>query len=312
MAAKKTDPQVGAPTDGSPLGRVAITVVVNSASGRAVTTDAARLKVLCEAAGLSADFIELGNATADLEARCAHGGTVVAAGGDGTVSAIAAILAGTPATFGVLPLGTLNHFARDVGIPADLDKAVAVIAARRIRTVDVGTVNDRVFVNNVSIGVYPSIVEAREELQRQGYGKWPAMALAIVRIVRHYRGVRVTITAGGQRANHRTPFVLIANNEYAVTGAEIGQRASLDGGRLFVYLAPQIRAWQLPRLVIRALLGRLGALDDLQIVSGAEVSVEFPGTDRVRLAIDGETTTITTPVRCSTFAASLKVLAPAD
>jgi len=69
----------------------------------------------------------------------------------------------------VLPLGSLNHFARDLNIPADLDKAIAVIAARRTRAVDVGSVNDRVFVNNASIGVYPSIVEAREELRRRGY-----------------------------------------------------------------------------------------------------------------------------------------------
>jgi diacylglycerol kinase family enzyme len=290
----------------------AITVVINSASGRATTTDEARLEELFRKAGLSADVIEVRNAGADLPARCARGGTVVAAGGDGTVSAVAAILAGTPATIGVLPLGTLNHFARDVGIPTDLDKAVGVIAARRIRAIDVGIVNDRVFVNNVSIGVYPSIVEMREQLRRQGHRKWMAMVLAIVRILRHYRGVRVTITVGERRVTHRTPFVLIANNEYSIQGGGLGQRESLAGGRLWVYLAPQIRAWQLPRLVIGSLLGRPSALDDLEILSGPDVRIDIPGTGHVRLAIDGETTMMATPMRCRTSAASLNVLVPAD
>jgi diacylglycerol kinase family enzyme len=258
------------------------------------------------------DLLELGNARAVLESRRAQGATVVAAGGDGTVSAIAAMLAGTPAIIGVLPLGSLNHFARDLGIPADLEKAVAVIAAGRTRRVDVGIVNDRVFVNNASLGVYPSIVEAREELRRQGHRKWPAMALAILRILRHYRGVRVRVTVGERRVEHRTPFVFIGNNEYTTQGARLGQRASLAGGRLFVYLTPRIRAWQLPRLVIRALLGRPSTVDDIEVLSGDDVRIEIPGSARVRLAMDGETMTMATPLRCRLFAASLNVLSPAD
>jgi diacylglycerol kinase family enzyme len=228
------------------------------------------------------------------------------------VSAVAAILAGTPAIIGVLPLGSLNHFARDLGIPADLEKAVAVIAARRTRRVDVGIVNDRVFVNNASVGVYPSIVEAREELRRRGHGKWPAMALAILRIVRHYRGLRVRVSIGERRVDLRTPFVFIGNNEYTIQGARLGQRASLAGGRLFVYLTPRIRPWELPRLVVRALLGRPSTVDDIQVLSGADVRIEIPGSGRVRLAMDGETTTMTTPLRCRMLAASLNVLSPAD
>ena len=290
----------------------AITVIVNPASGHATATDQSRLKALLKTAGISADLIEIKDARAALEAGRAHVGTVVVAGGDGTVSTVAAMLAGTPATIGVLPLGSLNHFARDLGIATDLDKAVAVIAARRIRRVDVGTVNDRVFVNNVSIGVYPSVVEAREELRRQGYRKWPAMVLAIVRILRHYRGVRVTITVGERRVDRRTPFVFIGNNEYTIQGTTLGQRLSLAGGQLFVYLTPQIRAWQLPRLVMRALLGLQLKRDDIEILSGPEVRVEIPGTGRVRLSIDGENTTMTTPLRCRTSAASLNVLSPAE
>src|SRR5439155_24756807 len=107
----------------------------------------------------------------------------------------AAGLIDTPAALGVLPLGTLNHFAKDLGIPLNLEHAVATIAARRIGTIDVGSVNGRVFVNNASIGMYPSIIEMREELRRQGHRRWPAMALAVFRVLRNYRGVLVRIEA---------------------------------------------------------------------------------------------------------------------
>src|SRR6185503_11143696 len=83
---------------------------------------------------------------------------VVAAGGDGTVSAVASCVKGSGATMGVLPMGTLNHFARDLGIPPKLEDAIAVLARGLRVAVDLGEVNGRVFVNNASLGVYPDMV----------------------------------------------------------------------------------------------------------------------------------------------------------
>src|SRR6202043_1680424 len=129
---------------------------------------------LFRAAGSQALVIELRRGQDPAEAaRAASARTsiVVAAGGDGTVSGVAAGLVGTPATLGVLPVGTLNHFAKDLGIPLSLEKAVATIAAPRVGAIDVGRVNERVFLNNSSIGIYPNIIEAREELRRLGHRK---------------------------------------------------------------------------------------------------------------------------------------------
>src|SRR5215207_1701290 len=149
-------------------GRASIVVVLNARAGNA-SGDAridTRIGELFGAAGSRAEIVVLqaGQSPADA-ARAAkeHADIVVAAGGDGTVSGVAAVVAGSDAALGVLPLGTLNHFAKDLGIPLDLAKAAAVVAARHIRRVDVGRVNDRVFINNASIGVYPGIVEKREE-----------------------------------------------------------------------------------------------------------------------------------------------------
>lgn len=235
---------------------------------------------------------------------------VVAAGGDGTVSTVASALVGTITPLGVLPLGTFNHFAKDLRIPSNLEKAIQVIAARRIVSVDVGQVNDRVFINNSSIGVYPSIVEAREELRRLGHRKWPAFAMATVAVIRHYRGVLVQVEAEGRLVTSRTPFVFIGNNEYAVEGIHLGGRTRLDSGQLFAYLAPRVRATDLPNLLLRALVGRIRQQAAFESFSALELRIQTDLTPQVRMAIDGELMTMTVPLHFRARPAALKVLVP--
>ena len=174
-----------------------VTVLLNPAGGNAgqpgtEATIAARF----HAVGIDARIITLSREQSPTEAaRTATAGAaaVIAAGGDGTVSAVAAGLVGSPTLLGVLPLGTLNHFAKDLHIPLELEAAVSVIAAGRVARIDAGQVNDRVFINNSSIGIYPSVVEIREELRRAGHAKWPAMAIATVRVLRHHHGDRKSV-----------------------------------------------------------------------------------------------------------------------
>jgi diacylglycerol kinase family enzyme len=103
---------------------------------------------------------------------------VVAGGGDGTVNVVATKLVGTGTALGVLPLGSLNHFSKDAGIPQDVEQAVSTIFTGRVTAVDVGEVNDRIFLNNSSLGTYPEVVRMREEEQRHGQGKWAALVHA--------------------------------------------------------------------------------------------------------------------------------------
>lgn len=272
----------------------------------------ADIAALFLAAGTEALIVDLkpGQDFAEVaRAASAHTSIVVAAGGDGTVSRVAAGLVGTPAVLGVLPLGTLNHFAKDLRIPLDLEKAVATIAAPRVGSIDVGRVNDRVFLNNSSIGIYPSIIEAREDLRRLGHRKWPAFALATFRVLRRYRGVFVRIEADGRQSVWRTPFVFVGNNEYELDGIRLGGRTRLDGGRLFTYLAPRVRTREVPMLLARALLGvrQSGAFE---IVSAPELWIDMPNARHVRVALDGEITTMTTPLHYRTWPGALKVLLP--
>lgn len=293
---------------------VPVTVLLNVGGGHAgqPATDAA-IAARFAAAGIEATMVLLSpgqDVTETARAASARTPIVIAAGGDGTVSGVAAALAGTSTVLGVLPVGTLNHFAKDLRIPIDLDAAVATIAGGRVASIDVGAVNDHVFVNNSSIGIYPSVVEVREQLRQAGHGKWVAMAIATLRVLRHYRGVRVRLTANGRQAVWRTPFVFVGNNEYTIEGLRVGGRARLDAGRLFAYVAPRLRAHQLPMLFIRAWLGRGGTAEAFEIESALELWVDTLRPRRVRVALDGEVLTMTTPLHYRIRPGALRVLLP--
>ncbi|MEO6016618.1 MAG: diacylglycerol kinase family protein, partial [Polaromonas sp.] len=154
---------------------------------------------------------------------------VVAGGGDGTINAVASVVAGSRSVMGVLPLGTLNHFARDLKIPLDLDEAVRVIAEGHTGKVDTGEVNGKLFLNNSSLGLYPDTVRHREQQQRRlGRGKWLAFFWAALTVLKRYPFLNATITLDGQAYHRRTPFIFIGNNPYQMEGFNIGVRDRLD------------------------------------------------------------------------------------
>jgi diacylglycerol kinase family enzyme len=245
------------------------------------------------------------------QAIAAGASAVVAGGGDGTISAVASVLADTTTPLGVLPLGTLNHFAKDVGIPQELEPAVATIVAAHIRTVDVGEVNGRTFLNNASIGIYPDVVVERERLRQLGHWKWVAFAIASGRILRRYRRLVVRLAAGDTIERARTAFLLVGNNQYQVDGLSLGARPRLDGGRLFAYLAPRVHTRDLPKLFALALAGRARQQQALESIAAAALRVETPGVHRLRVALDGEVIEMRAPLNFRVRPRALRVIAPA-
>lgn len=233
--------------------------------------------------------------------------TVVAGGGDGTVSAVAAVLAGTDAVLGVLPLGTLNHFAKDAGIPLDLDEAVATITEGYVQTVDLGEVNGRTFINNSSLGLYPKIVRHREAQQRLGRSKWRAFFKGLLTVLGRYSFLQVRVSSEQGQIVRTTPFVFIGNNEYEIHGLNIGTRARIDTGRLSVYLTRRIGRWGLLRLVVRGLIGRLRDAEDFDTLNTEELQVDVPGR-AVRVALDGEVVLMESPLRYRCRSGTLRVL----
>jgi len=247
------------------------------------------------------------------EAASADGlDAVVAGGGDGTLSCAAGHLAGTGRPLGVIPLGTLNHFARDAGIPAEIDAAVAAIAARHVRAVDVAEVNGRVFINNSAIGLYPHMVRAREvQRQRLGRSKRLAMLNASLRALYHFPRHRLTIDLGGLRAPLLTPLLFVGNNVYETSLLALGKRARLDGGELCIY-APEVRGRaHFLGLGLRGLIGLTKQKDFVSLVGVEEAEVRSLR-PALNVAMDGETIILETPLRYRIRPGALRLLTPPD
>jgi diacylglycerol kinase family enzyme len=237
---------------------------------------------------------------------------VVAGGGDGTINAVAAVLADHPhMAFGVLPLGTLNHFAKDAGIPLELDDAIATIANGSRRRVDLGEVNGRIFLNNSSLGLYPDIVREREkQQQRLGRGKWLAACWATLQAFKRYPFLNVALRMDdGARHVRSTPFVFVGNNEYMMEGFNLGARPSLDQGRLCLYMAQRPGRLELLRLGWCALRGRLRQERDFDVLRAGSMEITTRER-RVRVAIDGEVTVMSSPLRYRIRPAALNVIVP--
>jgi diacylglycerol kinase family enzyme len=235
---------------------------------------------------------------------------VAAGGGDGTVNAIAGAVAGTDAALGVLPMGTLNHFAKDVGIPLDLEEAVRNFFTGQVVKVDVAEVNGRVFVNNSGIGIYPRLVRIREGRQRHGESKSLAFVLAVGSVLRRYSRLRVRLHMSESEALARVaPFLFVGNNKYEVTGLDIGRRLSLNSGRLWVCMPPRAGRRNLIGMAWRALSGRLSE-HELNVAEVEELSVE-PATRRVAVSTDGEVTLLSAPLHYRIRPGALRVVVPA-
>lgn len=244
---------------------------------------------------------------------------VVAGGGDGTIGAVASHLVGTEKILGVLPFGTLNHFAKDLRLPLDAEEAARVIIAGRTAQVDVGEVRDeagegarRIFLNNSSLGLYPVLVRERERLQdRRGQSKWHAAFWAAVSVMRRYPFINVSLDADGRRLKRRTPYVFIGNNEYRLDALRVGTRAHLDRGTLSLHVTRDIGRLGLARLALRALFGRLRADKDFDAMDAREVWIETRHA-RLRVAADGEVTIMRPPLRYRILHAALNVRVPRE
>jgi len=292
-----------------------VSVIVNAGSGLGNDTALIeRVRALFEAAGADADVrlarggAEIGAAVDAALARSPD--VIVAGGGDGTVSSVASRLAGSPVALGVLALGTLNHFARDAGVPADLERAVGAIVEGRRVEVDIAEVNGRVFINNSGLGLYPDIVRHRERQQRRlGRGKWPAFAWATLHALRRFPFLRVRLVVDGDERVRRTPFVFIGNNEYRMDGFAIGERRDLDRGRLSLYVAQRPGRLKLLMLALRALTGRLRQARDFDAMGATEIVIESRR-KRLHVSADGEVTTMTPPLHYRIRPRALAVMLP--
>jgi diacylglycerol kinase family enzyme len=242
-------------------------------------------------------------------AAAGEGDVVVAAGGDGTVSGVAGVLAGGETPLGVLPMGTLNHFAKDLGIPIDVAKAAKIIAGGHVAAVDVGRVNGRVFVNNSSLGVYSeALLQRHASRSRQGVGKWQAMAVAALKTFWRAPMVHVRLEANGESRELKTPLVFVGNNRYRLDLLRIGGRDRLDEGVLALYVATTSTRWGMLKLMSRAMVGRLKQSRDFETLVTKEVTIWRR--KETLVAADGELERMEPPLKYESWPGALKVIVP--
>ena len=291
------------------------TVLLNRGGGAVAADDQvlAGVEAALAGAGLSCDIEQVGGPDIADRARAAAGRgdpLLIVGGGDGSVSAAAGALAGTGTRLGILPLGTLNHFARDLGIPFDPAEAAALIAAGPERSVDVAEVNGRTFVNNAAIGLYPLMVVDRQMQQRRlGRSKWLAAAVASLHTMWNFHAWRLRLSADGGDERVDTPLLFVGNNDYRLVLPGAGRRDSLEDGRLSVLV---MRSKSLPGFIAataRALLGipRENDIEHLDGVTELRVDSARP---RLALGIDGEAASLATPLLFRIRPRALRVIAP--
>lgn len=294
-----------------------IEVVVNCGAG-SVDGDAAeaeRQRVIEAFAPLGLEprtAVVVGAALASaVRAAAERGAEVVAvAGGDGSLGTAADALLDTDVALGVLPLGTFNHFAKDLGIPIDLEGAADVILHGETRAVDVAEVNGRTFVNNSSIGLYPVMVDLRDDIRTsRGWGKVRSVPLASWRVLRRFPTRRFQIQVDGQHWHRRSPFVFVGNNTYEIGPRGIGARTQMGDGTLCCYVAQAETRWAFVRLALGAVLRGAPGTPSLDAASGPDITIDAHG-HRILVAVDGEVDTLRAPLKYRSRPGALQVRVP--
>lgn len=235
---------------------------------------------------------------------------VIVGGGDGTISAAASVLVGTNTALGVLPLGTLNHFARDLGIPDKLEEAAQLIAKGSERRVDVAEMNGRVFINNSAIGLYPLMVRDRESQQeRLGRSKKLAMIVASARTLARFGHQRLTLTVNDEKAQVDTPLLFVGNNSYRLDLGAAGQRDSVDEGKLSVFVMRKKTRRGFIAASVRALFNRARKDDMVQLDNVQRLKVESHRS-ALAVSLDGEVVREKPPLEYRIRSKALRVIAP--
>ena len=300
-------------------------VVLNSASGS--NDSNAERQVLADVfinAGRAFEFLQFDNPAniASVSAKAValaqeKGGVVVAAGGDGTINAVAAAVLRSGCPFGVLPQGTFNYFGRANAIPQDARAAAAALLGASISPVTVGEVNGRVFLVNASLGLYPQLLEDREAWKQQfGRSRLVAFASGLATIFRARGQLKLEIEMAGETTALRTPTLFIGNNhlQLAQVGIHAAHANAVNRGELAGIAVRPIGTLALFGLLARGVIGRLGDADHIDSFSFRKLKVAMRGKRRVKVATDGEITWMKPPLvfQVADTPLLLMVPAPAD
>lgn len=288
-------------------------VLINRGGGSAGADALKRVRDALREAKFEADIKAVdGRKAATLAAAAVKKGVklIVAAGGDGTMSAVAGALSGGKSAMGLLPMGTLNHLARDLGIPTDLAEAAKLLAAGKTRKIDLAELNGRAFVNNSAIGLYPLMIVDRDaQQQRLGRSKRLAMLVASVRTLLHFRHQRLSLTVNDEKKRIDTPLLFVGNNDYRTDIGGAGQRDSIADGHLCVLVMRHNSRRGLIAAAIRALFNRARSDDMIRLENVERLRVDS-SRQSLTVSLDGEVLRQSTPLDYRIRKQALTVIAP--
>lgn len=304
--------------DPRPAARSRVAVIINSGSGgviaRGLETEGVR-RLFAEA-GLKAEVHLIGGDQLAAVTRAALDSgveAVVAGGGDGTIRTVASLLVDgneREVPLGVLPVGTLNHFARDLGIPVEMADAARLIASGTPRALDVGEVNGEIFINNSMLGLYPPMVGVRDRERRQkNRGKWMATISALIKVLPRHPLLHLKVSAEGMEIHRATRFVFIGNNEYLMNAFNYSARSRFDSGNLYLYIARSRGRLGLVGLGLLGLFRDLKWSDRFDRVCLPEFRIETHKR-AVPVYLDGEVLVLRTPLEYRNRPHALRVIVP--
>jgi diacylglycerol kinase family enzyme len=310
----------GAPFAVPTTGPLFIVFNLGSGSGNEVRGRAA-IQQACDAAGRAFELMGVDDPhqlpalarQAVQRAQDAHG-VVVAAGGDGTLNAVAQAVLGSGCAFGVLPQGTFNYFSRTHGIPSDTAQAMQVLLHGRAHRVQVGLVNGRVFLVNASLGLYPKLLEDREGWKQQfGRSRLVAFGAGLVTLLRGYRSLRLRIEVQGESRTARTPTLFVGNNALQMEQLGFPLAKDIDGGALAVIMLRPVTRLAMLALLLRGAFGRLGDADQVLSIPCVRLKVRAAqsfGARPVKVAIDGEIVWLPLPLEFAVAGEPLCLIRP--
>ena len=236
--------------------------------------------------------------------------TFVVAGGDGSVHHVAQPLVNTEGVLGVVPIGSVNHLARDLQIPLDWRAAFEIAVRGRIEQIDVGRVNGRYFINSVMVGLYPTISEYRERF-RSTHSRWRAYAKAARFAMQHFPHVSLVVELDGRVETFRTQMFVISVNVYDLTQVGfVSPKTTLHDGRLSIYTLEFMSRLQFVRAAAHYFRGKIGELAGFRQIRTKELRIDH-ARRKLRISVDGELLELAPPLQIVAEPAALLVRAPA-
>lgn len=239
-------------------------------------------------------------------------GVIVAAGGDGTLNAVAAKLMKTEIPMGILPLGTFNYVARLLNIPLDLLKAADVIATGKMREVHVAQINDHIYLNNASLGLYPLFIQKRE-LYNQRFGRFAlnAYTSGLDVLIRDRKELKLEVEVDGKKYPVKTPLIFFGNNQLQLAEMNLRIAESAKKGKVAGLVVAKSDKRTLFKILWQLIKGNLDKAPDVYSFSADEVKI-YSKRKKLTVALDGEIVEIQPPLKISVRKNALKIMVPHD